>query len=204
MDPTLADLRFGQVEPRERVNRDRWAKQLQLNTGRKVRCGGCEEIPAVKGARDDVERVVGVGKLVDGRDAAEPLGRRHEQAVVGADEETAVAALQRQRPARAADPRVDHGKMDAGRHVRRRIREHERALEHVLRRDPMRDVDDLNLGSDRLDDAVAGTNEVVLKAEVAQKGDEHAAERTTSGHKGRRGSVPQPGLDGQATSQATA
>ena len=56
-------------------------------------------IPAVKGARDAVERVVGIRKLVDGLDAAEPLGRGHEQAVVGADEEPAGAASHRQRTA---------------------------------------------------------------------------------------------------------
>ena len=45
-----------------------------------------------------------------------------------------------------------------------------------LRRDPVRDVDDLRLGRDPLDHAVAGADEVVLKPEVAQEGDEHAAE----------------------------
>jgi hypothetical protein len=111
---------------------------------------------------------------MDGRDAAEPLGRRHEQAVVRPDEEPAVAASQRQRTARATDPWIDHRKVNAAGHVRRRVREHERALEDMLRRDPVRDVDDLDLGRDRLDHAVAGTDEVVLEPEVAQKGDEHA------------------------------
>src|SRR5438045_1685334 len=68
--------------------------------------------------------------------------------------------------------------MDAVRHVRRRIREHERALENVSRRNPMCDVDDLRLWCDPLDHAVTGADEVVLEPEVAQKGDEHAATST--------------------------
>src|SRR4029077_15107337 len=36
-----------------------------------------------------------------------------------------------------------------------------------------RDVDDLDLRSDCLDHAVAGTNEVVLQPQVTQEGDEH-------------------------------
>ena len=61
-------------------------------------------------------------------------------------------------------------------HVRERAREHERALEDLLPRDPVRDVDDLRLGRDPLDHAVARADEVVLEPEVAQEADEHAAE----------------------------
>ena len=86
VDPALADLRLGQVEPRERVNRERRAERLELHTGREVRGRWREEVSPMKRARDDVEGVVGIGELVGRRDAAEPLGRGHEQAVVGADE----------------------------------------------------------------------------------------------------------------------
>jgi hypothetical protein len=48
----------------------------------------------------------------------------------------------------------------------------------MLGQDPVRDVDDLDLGRDRLDDAVAGADEIVLEPEVAQEGDEHAATLT--------------------------
>jgi hypothetical protein len=63
--------------------------------------------------------------------------------------------------------------VDADRHVGKRVAEHERALQHLLGRDPVRDVDDLHLGRDPLHHAVAGADEVVLEAEVAQEGDEH-------------------------------
>ena len=48
----------------------------------------------------------------------------------------------------------------------------ERSLENAPRLDSVRDVDDLDLRRDALDNAVAGTDEVVLETEVGQKGDE--------------------------------
>jgi hypothetical protein len=72
--------------------------------------------------------------------------------------------------------------MDSDGHVRQRARKNERALKDVRRRDPVRDVDDVGLGRDPLDDAVAGADEVVLEAEVGQEGDEggNAASLTAS------------------------
>ena len=55
------------------------------------------------------------------------------------------------------------------------LREHEGALEHRLRRDPMGDVDDLRVRRDPLDHAVAGPDEVVLEPEVGQERDEHGS-----------------------------
>ena len=75
-----------------------------------------------------------------------------------------------------ADARVDDGEVDARGHVGQRVREHERALKHVLRRDPVRDVDHLGLGRDALDHAAAGAGEVVLEAEIGQEGDELACD----------------------------
>ena len=69
---------------------------------------------------------------------------------------------------------AENGEVHADGHVRHRVREHERALEHLLRRDPVRHVDDLHVWGDRLDDAVTGADEIVLEAEVAQESDEHA------------------------------
>jgi hypothetical protein len=98
-----------------------------------------------------------------------------EQPVVRADVEAAALVAQHDRAARTADARVDDREVHALRHVRQRAREHERALQHLLRRDPVRDVDDLHVRRDALHDAVARADEVVLQAEVAQEGDEHAA-----------------------------
>src|SRR5215211_2046079 len=63
--------------------------------------------------------------------------------------------------------------MNADRHVRKRVSQDERALQHALRRDPVRDVDDLRLRSDALDHTVAGPHEIVLETEVGQERDDH-------------------------------
>jgi hypothetical protein len=74
--------------------------------------------------------------------------------------------------------RVDDREMDALREERKRVREHERALQHAVPRDSVRNVDDLRLGRDPLDDAVAGADEVVLEPEVGQERDEHRVSAT--------------------------
>ena len=73
----------------------------------------------------------------------------------------------------AADSGIDDREVNALGKVRERVREHERALEHALRLDPVRDVDDLDLRRDPLHHSVAGADEVVLEPEVGQEGDEH-------------------------------
>ncbi len=55
------------------------------------------------------------------------------------------------------------------RHVADRVRQDERALHHLPRRDAVRDVDDLRLGGDRLDHAVAGADEVVGSPKSVRK-----------------------------------
>ena len=170
-----AELGLRQIEPHERVRVDRRAELLDRDAAGEVRRGRSEEVAAVEGARDRLERVLRVRELVRRRDPR-PLGRGDQQAVVRADEEPALLVAQRERAARAADARVDDGEMDADGHVGERAREHERALQDLLPRDPVRDVDDLRLGRDPLDHAVARADEVVLEPEVAQEADEHAAE----------------------------
>jgi hypothetical protein len=108
-------------------------------------------------------------------DAAKGVRRREEQAVVRPDEQAAVACPQGERPAMASDPRVDDREMDADRHVRKRVAENKRALQHLLWRDPVGDVDDLRLGRDPLHHAMARTDEVVLQPEVGEKGDHHGS-----------------------------
>ena len=87
---------------------------------------------------------------------------------------------QRQGEAPAADPRVNHGQVHALREVRERVREHDRALQHAVPLDPVGDVEDLDLGRDHLHHAVAGADEIVLEAEVAQEGDQHVSATLTN------------------------
>ena len=130
-------------------------------------------------ARDGLERVGGVGELVRVGDARAVRGGQ-EQAVVRADEDAAVGVAQGERPPVAAHARVDDGEMDADRHVRQRVGEDERTLQHRLGRDPVGDVDDLRVRGDPLDDAVAGADEVVLEPEVGEERDEHRSPESTS------------------------
>ena len=87
--------------------------------------------------------------------------------------EAPLGVAQRERAARSSDSGVDDGKVDAHRHVRERVAEHERTLEDALRGNPMGDVDDLRLRRDALDHAVARADEVVLQAEVGEEGNDH-------------------------------
>ena len=133
-------------------------------------------------ARHRLQRVLRIGELVRLRDSG--AARRGEQEpVVGPDEEPPGFVAKRQRPAGAADAGIDDREVHPDRHVRDRVRKHERALEHRLWRDAVRDVDDLRFRSDRLHDSVARANEIVLEAEVAQERDEHARSVTRAGPK---------------------
>jgi hypothetical protein len=63
-------------------------------------------------------------------------------------------------------PGIDDCHVHAGGHVGKRVREDERALEDVLGRDTVRDVDDVRVGRNALDHASTGTGEVVLDTEI--------------------------------------
>ena len=102
-----------------------------------------------------------------------PIDGRQQETVVRADVQPALGVAQRQRLVDGRRPRVDDREMNPDRHVGQRVGEHERALQHRLRRDPVRDVDDLGLRRDALDHSVTGADEVVLEAEVGEEGDEH-------------------------------
>ena len=128
-----ADLRRGQLEPDERVRVDRRPELAERDAEREVRGGRREEVAPVERARHRVERVRGVRELVRLDDAAEALGCGQEQPVVGADVEPALRVAQRERAARAADAGIDDREVHAGRHVRQRVRERERALEDPAR-----------------------------------------------------------------------
>ena len=76
--------------------------------------------------------------------------------------------------------------------------EDERALEHLRRRDPVRDVDDARVGRDARDHAVARADEVVLQPEVGEEADHHGVEstapraRSERRRRGRRGRSSPP------------
>ena len=161
---------------------------------REVRRGGREQIAAVERPRDGLERVLGVRELVRLGDAAEPLGRGHEQAVVGPDVQAALAVAQRERRgATPPTPGSTTARWTPSGMYGSVLREDERALQHALRRDPVRDVDDLDVRRDALDHAVAGADEVVLQAEVGQERDDHAAGRYDGRpRRGRRGRASRP------------
>ena len=112
--------------------------------------------------------------------AAEALGGGQEEPVVGTDVQPSLRIAQGESTPAAPHARIDDREVDSGRHVGQRIGEHERALEHVSRPDPMRDVDHASVGSDGGDDAVTGADEVVLEPEVGQEGDDHELERNAS------------------------
>ena len=145
----------------------------RLDPEREVRGRRREDVAPVERRRDRLERVLAVRDLVRGLDPAELLRGRHEQPVVGADVEAAVAAAEGDRPAIAPDARVDDREVHALGEVRERVREHDRPLQHAVRLDPVRDVDDLDLGRDPLHHAVARADEVVLEPEVGQERDQH-------------------------------
>ena len=177
----LADLGLRNVEADEGLRIDRGAELIDRDAAGEVSGGRREEIAAVEGAGDAVECEIRVGQLVRGGDSAGSFRGRDQQAVVGADEQAAVARGERERPTVAADARVDHGEVDSLGHVRERVAKDERTLENVLRRDAVRDVDDLRVGCDPLDHAVAGSDEVVSEPEVGQEGDEHGAMLNAAG-----------------------
>src|SRR5206468_12056492 len=150
--------------------------------GERRRGGGRrEEIAAVERAGNGLERVFGIGELVRLRDATELLGGGNEKTVVGPDVEASLPVSQRERAPRSANARIDDGEVDSLRHEGERIREGERTLQNGLRRDSVRDVDDVDLRRDALHHAVAGADEVVFEAEVRQERDEsrHAAAEST-------------------------
>ena len=133
-----------------------------------------EQIAPVECPRDALERVVGVRQLVGLGDAAELVDGRKQQAVVRADVDPSFAVAQSESAPRRPDSRIDDGEVDSDRHVRKRVREGQRALKHLSRRYPVGDVNDLGVRRDALHHAVTGSDEVVLEPEVGQERDEAA------------------------------
>src|SRR4029079_18728083 len=133
-------------------------------------------VAPVEGVRDAFERVGRVRDLDRLRDPAQALRRDEEEPVIRSDVQSLVLPAERDRLPLAPDPRVDDGDVHPGGHVGESVCEHESALKHMLRRDPVRDVDHLDIRRDALDHAATGSGEVVLQAEIGQEGDELACD----------------------------
>ena len=118
---------------------------------REVGGRGREEVAAVERARDGLERVRR-GSRARAPSAMPPVAVGRRQAAGRCRGRRRAA-----RPRRAARARGARRRRPGSTTARwtptgmygERVREHERALEHVPRRDPVRDVDDLDVGSDR-------------------------------------------------------
>src|SRR5204862_4230809 len=112
---------------------------------------------------------------------AELFGGRDQQPVVGTHVDAALCVTQGKSASRAADSWIDDGEVDALGHEWQRVGQRERSLEDGLRRDAVRDVDDLDVGRNSLHHTVTRADEVVLQAEVRQERDEarHRAAEST-------------------------
>ena len=135
-----ADLRVRNVDAHELRRLERRPELLDRHTGSEMRGRRREDVARVKGARDVGQAVALVDELVRDVDL-ELLRREDQQAVVGADEHAPVNGAHGDRAAFAADARIDDREVHADRHVDGRVAQHERALEHRLRLDAVRDVD---------------------------------------------------------------
>jgi hypothetical protein len=133
-----------------------------------------EDVASVEGARYGGQHVVLVRDLDGLLDAAEAVRCHEEKAVVRPDVGPTVGAAESDGLAVGPDARVDDRDVDPDGHVGQRVREHERALKDVLRRNAVRDVDHVRVRRNALDHAAARAHEVVLETEVGQEGDEPA------------------------------
>ena len=128
--PTSGD---GHVE-RGRAPAGRSAGRARASgTRREVRSGRREDVAAVEGPRDRCRRVAR-----GWRARAPPRRRRARRPPAAAGRCRVRQAGDRRQsaaraPAMAADAGVDDREMHAGRHVRQRVAEHKRALQHLLR-----------------------------------------------------------------------
>src|SRR6202030_939307 len=127
-----------------------------------------EEVAAVEGAGDGLQRVVRIRELVRRRDAAEAFSGGQEEAVGRTDVDASLRIAESEGAASTADAGVDDGEVDPGREIRECVRERDGSLEDVAGADSMGDVDDPSVRGNRRDHAVAGADEVVAEAEVGE------------------------------------
>jgi hypothetical protein len=74
VDPSRADVGLRDDETSEGIRIDRWPELTERNSKGKVRSRRSEQVAAVERARDRLERVVGIRKLVCLGDPAQLLG----------------------------------------------------------------------------------------------------------------------------------
>ena len=159
-----------------------------------------EDVAAVERRRHRLEAPRRRGDLDRLRDAAEALGRGHEEAVVGAHEQPVLLlGAQRDRPALRAHLGIDHRQVHARGRVRQGALEHPRSRLHVLPRDAVAEVDHPRVRRRRGDDAVDDADELVGQPVVGEERDRErhrsASSASTSpsgvwGSASRCGSVP--------------
>ena len=134
-DLVRPDPGHGQVDPDERRRIDGRPELARVDAGSKVRSRGREDVAPVKRARERLEAEPGIGDLPRRDDAARPLGGGHEQAVVRPDEQPAVARLHDNRLSLRPDPGSTTARCTPSGMYGQRVREHERALQHLVRLD---------------------------------------------------------------------
>mgnify|MGYP003345448518 CR=1 FL=1 len=139
------------------------------NTGERGR-DRREHVAPVERATDRAAHEARLGDRVHAR-----LGRAErpfEHAVVGTHERLAVRA-HRECAARGAHARIHDHEMDrAGREVGRGGLEHERGARHLTGRDLVREIHDMRLGRDRVQDAAHHAGEPIRVTEVREERDD--------------------------------
>ena len=152
----------GRSKPYELVRVDGRAELPQRDSAGEVRGGRREQVAAVERAGHRLQRVLRVDELVRLGHSAEAVGGRQEKPVVGAHVEPSLPVAEGECAPAAPHAGIDDGEVHPRGHVRQRVRQRDRALEHVSRANSVRDVDHARIGRDRRDHAVTGADEVIL------------------------------------------
>ena len=148
-DLSLADRRLGQLQQRSSSGSTCWPASASSAPARQMRRDGREDVAPVEGGRHRLEPVRRAAMSTASTTPPQRSQARLQQAVVGPDEQRAVAACERPAPRRSrAHLRVDDRDVHARRHVGQRVAQHERARAHAVARDAVREVDDRDAGRD--------------------------------------------------------
>ncbi len=141
---------------------------------------GREDVATVERARDGPQplgRFADVDRLGH---AGEPLGGRHQEAVVRAHEQVVLLdRADRHRATRVAadraDPRVDHRQVHPRGQERQRRAQHDRPRAHVVARNSVRQVDHPRARAATGHDAVTHADELIELTVVGEEGDDGRA-----------------------------
>ena len=146
--------------------------RLVRHSRREVPSDRREDVAAVEARGDDREHEVAVLDRPSLGDPAEGVRGRHQQAVVGADEDVAAIDLERDRQPLGADAGVDDRHVRADGHVRQCEHERARPIADRVPRHLMVDVDDVRIGADREHHASADRRS--RGAEIGQERDDRS------------------------------